>query len=146
MNRKEFIQSCSMACAGALGLGALLQACTPIRYVQAQRTDNKLVVSRKEFIKSEKNSMQNKRYVVVKSSWINYPIVLYRFSDSEFSAVELKCSHQGAELNVNGDLLSCPAHGSEFTNKGEIVQGPAGEKLRTYQITTDSDNIYIALK
>jgi cytochrome b6-f complex iron-sulfur subunit len=47
------------------------------------------------------------------------------------------------ELNVNGDMLSCPAHGSEFNNKGAVLQGPAERPLKKFPVTTDNENIYI---
>ena len=75
----------------------------------------------------------------------NYPIVVYRFSETEFSALLLRCTHQGTELNVNGAIITCSAHGSEFGNKGEVLQGPADQRLKSLAITTDEKNIYLQL-
>ena len=36
----------------------------------------------------------------------------------------MKCTHQGAELQASGDVLQCPAHGSEFNNQGTGNQWP----------------------
>jgi Rieske Fe-S protein len=47
---------------------------------------------------------------------------------------------------VFGDRLQCPAHGSEFSNKGIVGNGPADTNLRTLPVTIQNDNIYISLK
>lgn len=71
--------------------------------------------------------------------------MVYRFSETDFKALLLRCTHQSYELNVSGDLISCAAHGSEFTNKGDVVQGPAEQSLKSFPITIDENNIYIQL-
>lgn len=62
-----------------------------------------------------------------------------------YSAFLLRCSHQGAELTVNGDVLTCSAHGSEFGKNGEVIQGPAEQQLTAFKVQTDAQNIYIQL-
>ena len=49
------------------------------------------------------------------------------------------------ELNVNGELLTCSAHGSEFNPKGEVVNGPATARLRSFPTRTDANNLFIDL-
>lgn len=144
MDRKEFIKTCGYSCLGFIGL-SFLDSCTPAKYIQVGSENNLLQISRSEFIEIKKNKEQIRHYVVVKTSALNYPLVLYRFSDTDFSAVLLQCPHQGAELNVHGDLLSCSAHGSEFNNKGELIQGPAEQGLKKFKVTTDNQTIYIHL-
>lgn len=144
MDRKEFIKACGYSCLGVLGI-SLLDACKPVKYIQSANENNRLKVARSEFIEVKKDKTQTRRYVFVKTSTLDFPIVLYRFTENDFSALLLQCPHQGAELNVHGDLISCSAHGSEFNNKGEIVQGPAEQSLRKYKVISDNENIYIYL-
>lgn len=144
MDRKEFIKTCGYSCIGLMGL-SLLDSCTSTKYMQVNSENNQLQIARSEFSEVKKNKTQTRRYVIVKSSALNYPLVLYRFNDTNFSALLLECPHQGAELNVHGDLLSCAAHGSEFNNKGELVQGPAEQGLKQYKVTSNNENIFIHL-
>lgn len=143
MNRKEFIGTCTLTCLGALGLSSLLQACSPAQYLQLKKEGDKLRLARRVFIRNEEG--RHRRYVLVKSEEFANPIIVYRFSEDDYSALLLRCTHQGAELSVNGDLLSCAAHGSEFGTRGEVVQGPADENLKSFKIETDRENIYIRL-
>lgn len=132
-----------MGCIGALGMTGLLQSCAPTRYLQAKKNGGSLQIARSEFLKSD--GKKYRRSILVKTDELAYPIIVYRFSDHEYSALLLRCTHQGAELSVNGDLLSCAAHGSEFGTRGEVIQGPADENLVRYTVSTDTDNIYIQL-
>jgi Rieske Fe-S protein len=144
MNRKAFIKTCGYSCFGLLGI-SFLDACKPVKYIQSANENNRLKIARSEFIEVKKNKTQIRKYVFVKVSKLDFPIVLYRFTENDFSALLLQCPHQGAELNVHGDLISCSAHGSEFSNKGDIIQGPAEQKLKQYNVTSDTENIYIHL-
>ena len=84
-------------------------------------------------------------WIIVRNDALQYPIYLYRFSENEFSALLMKCTHQGTELQAAGDHLHCPAHGSEFNNKGMMTQGPAETTLRSFKITADADKVFIDL-
>lgn len=145
MNRKEFLKTCGYTCLGILGIASILESCITAKLVQTTSKNNLLTVSRTEFIEVKKDKSKTRRHILVKTSELDFPIVVYRFSDSEFSAFLLRCTHQGSELNLNGDLLTCPAHGSEFSNKGEVIQGPADKVLTAYKVSSDTNNIYIHL-
>jgi Rieske Fe-S protein len=58
----------------------------------------------------------------------------------------MRCTHQGAELQVFGDKLQCPAHGSEFSSKGAVQNGPADNTLRTFPVTIEKNQLKISLK
>jgi Rieske Fe-S protein len=141
MKRKEFIQTCGLTCLSLIGLASVLESCAGTKHIQVSAENNKLTLFKKDFLNKDKP----RRYVIVRSDSLTHPIVVYRISDSEFKALLLQCSHQGMELSVNGDLLTCSAHGSEFNNKGEVVQGPAEQNLKHYPITHDNEKVYIHL-
>jgi Rieske Fe-S protein len=143
MNRKEFITTCSYSCLGMLGVSVFLESCKSAKHVQVTNENMQLKVARSEFVTG--NNSKLRRHLIIQASGVGHPIVLYRFSDTDFSALLLECTHQGTELNVNGDLLSCSAHGSEFSNRGEVIQGPADQRLKSYKVTNDKENIYIHL-
>lgn len=88
----------------------------------------------------------NKLYVIVQNEILRYPICVYRFSDTDYNALYLACTHQGNEVQVFGERLECPAHGSEFDSRGQVVKGPAEENLRSFPITIASNQLRISLK
>jgi Rieske Fe-S protein len=144
MDRKEFIAACTVACLGFVG-ASVLQACGSGRYVQSTVSGNQLLVNKSDFIVIKKDRQTFRRSVIARPGQLNYPIVIYRLSETEYSAILLSCTHRGSELSVNGDILTCYAHGSEFSNKGEVLQGPAEKKLKTFNVTQDEKTIYVQL-
>ncbi len=58
----------------------------------------------------------------------------------------MKCTHQGTELQVFGDKLQCPAHGSAFNYRGKVENGPANTSLRTFPVTIHNNELKISLK
>jgi Rieske Fe-S protein len=144
MDRKEFIKVCGGTCLGLLGI-SLLESCAGTHYVQATSSDNKLTVLLDEFKVIKKNQPSFRKHIVVKTEKSDYPIVVYRYSDTDYRAMLMRCTHQGIELSINGDILSCSAHGSEFSNKGDVINGPADQKLKTFPVSADEKNIYIQL-
>jgi nitrite reductase/ring-hydroxylating ferredoxin subunit len=62
------------------------------------------------------------------------PVVLSRSESGEVCAIEAACTHQGgplAEGEREGDVVTCPWHGSRFDLcSGEAVRGPASVQQR----------------
>ena len=102
-------------------------------------------VNKSDFLKVDKEKTGYRKYILVKPENADYPIVIYRKDESTYSALLLRCTHQGNELTVSGDLLTCSAHGSEFSNSGEIIQGPADQQLKSFVVTNDEKFIYVQL-
>lgn len=146
MHRKQFIKTCGFACASAVGAGFLLQSCNSSKSITAAISGSDLVFPASDFemIKNEKK--QFKKYLVVHNEQLKYPLCVFRFDENNYSALSMQCSHQGAELQVFGDKLQCPAHGSEFDNKGIVQNSPADTNLRTFPVTIDNTTIRISLK
>lgn len=146
MDRKEFIKTCGMACLGGLSLAAILQSCsTGQHFAKSDIVGNQLRVPLTEFTLDKKGQAVNRDYVVVRSEKLNFPIYLRKLSDTDYSAVWMECTHQGAELSAHGDYLTCPSHGSEFDKLGKVTQGPAQADLRKFKTSVDSQYIYISL-
>lgn len=56
----------------------------------------------------------------------------YREEDGTLYCVDTTCTHMGCEVEWNnGDKTwDCPCHGSRFSYKGDVVEGPAKKGLR----------------
>ena len=143
MERKEFLKSCGYACLGGTLLSGLLASCKTAQLVTGNIANSDLVIPVASFVKKDKTF---RKYIVVHNDLLDFPICLYRFSETEYSALLMKCTHQGAELQVFGDRLECPAHGSEFNNKGVVQNGPADTDLRKFPVTIQNEQIKISLK
>ncbi len=63
--------------------------------------------------------------------------------------LEGRCTHAGAPLaegTIQGEVLTCPWHYSQFNVvTGDVVKGPAYKPLRVYAVTEKEDKILIEL-
>lgn len=145
MQRKEFIKLCGLGCLG-LATMSLLESCGSVKYYTAHIEQGALKVPLSAFETVKNNNKTYLHNVIVQNDQLQYPVCVYRLTENEYSALLMQCTHQGAELQVFGDRLQCPAHGSEFTNKGEVQNGPADQHLRTFEVVIEKESIRIILK
>ncbi len=127
-------------------LPPLVSGCQSTYYTQGVMEPNGISVLRSEFDYLKKDQLMTRQYIIIRNDRMTFPVCLYRFSDTDYAALLMKCTHKGAELNASGDHLHCPSHGSEFDNKGRVTQGPAEENLRSFAVTTDGQKIFIDLR
>ena len=146
MNRKDFLKTCGMGCLGGAGFAVFLQGCTATKIMSGKISGDNLIVALSDFETSAGEEKHFKKYVVVQNELLQYPICVYRHNETEYTALWMRCTHQGAELQVFGDKLQCPAHGSEFTNHGLVGNGPANTPLRTFPVTVTNNQLKISLK
>lgn len=143
MRREEFLKTCGFACLGGSLLSVLLEGCAGgARAVNGTIEQADLVVPLAVF--QHKDGFRS--YVVVQHEKLRYPVCVYRFSETEYTALLMRCPHQGAELQVFGSRLQCPAHGSEFDDRGVVKNGPADTNLRTFPVRELNQQLYISLK
>lgn len=146
MDRKDFIKNCGFACLSGAAIAAVLQGCTSTKIMSGKIAGDDLIVPISDFETRAGNETHYKKYIVVQNEILKYPICVYRHNENEYAALWMRCTHQGAELQVFGDKLQCPAHGSEFNSKGGVQNGPADMKLRTFLLTIENKQLKISLK
>jgi len=65
----------------------------------------------------------------------------------QFFAVDDTCTHEDASLSsgaLRGEWVKCPLHGSRFNVRtGEVVEEPASERLATYPVRIEADEVWI---
>jgi Rieske Fe-S protein len=145
MDRRSFIKSSCASCISATFLSSIvLQACTPTQYINGRLDDNGVIVDKDQFRIG--NSGSYNRFIVVRNENLLFPICIFRFSEEDYSAIWMKCAHMGAEVNVVGDMLQCPAHGSEYDNRGNVTGGPATSNLRTFPVVVRKNDLFIDLR
>jgi cytochrome b6-f complex iron-sulfur subunit len=138
-SRKDFLKSLGIvtigACCGAMILS--LEGCASVSNVSASRSNNQVLVKRSDLI--------GKTSVLVNHETLKSPIFLHKANENEYTAVLMLCTHKQCELSPAGSILHCPCHGSEFSQDGKVLQGPAEADLERYKVTVEGDNIIIIL-
>jgi Rieske Fe-S protein len=143
MKRREFIKNSCAACLSATALATLISSCKAGQYVSGQLNRDGILIDTNDF---RNGTTSWHPYIIVRNEQLKYPICVYRFSDTDYSALWMQCSHQGAEVQVSGSYLQCPAHGSEFNNRGQVTNGPADRSLRTFPVTVTNNQLFIDLR
>jgi len=142
MDRKTFIKASCLACTSISFLGTILESCTTVKYAGGELNENGMLLDLKEF----ETKKGYRSYVIARHDNLQYPICVYRINETQYNALLMQCTHQGAELQVSGDQLTCPAHGSEFDKWGKVLQSPAPADLRSFPVTIRSDRLFIDLR
>ena len=142
MERRAFVRKCGMGCLGVLASSLLLPGCAGTRYVSGNIQGSFLSISEDDFLNQDQDYL---KHVVVQNDALHYPIVVFRLGTDNYQALLMKCTHQGTELQVFGDRLQCPAHGSEFTITGNVQNGPADSALRSFPVIKEFKTLKIDL-
>lgn len=75
------------------------------------------------------------------------PVALYNIGGMIFATTNI-CTHEFCEIDQNyamhGEDVECTCHGSQFDVKtGANTLPPAAEPLKTYQVSTEGDDIFV---
>jgi len=65
---------------------------------------------------------------------------------TSFTAVQVSCTHQGTAIayNQGEHRFICPAHGSEFSDSGQVLAGPAALPLHEYTVSVDTTTLTVS--
>jgi Rieske Fe-S protein len=133
-------------CLGGGIIPITLSSCASTHYATGTVEANGISILKSEFTFMKRDQPATRQYILIQNEKLEFPIYLYRFSENEFSALWMKCTHQGTELQASGDHLQCSAHGSEFNNRGFVSQGPAEKNLRSFPVSVMEEKILINLR
>ncbi len=142
MDRRKFIQAACSACLSATAISMIGTGCTATRYIPGKMEKDGLRIRKEDFRQGSAYSS----FIIVRNEALLFPICVFRLNENEYSALWMKCTHQGATLNASGDILQCPAHGSEFDNRGRVNNGPAAADLRSFPVSIIKDELFIDLR
>ncbi|MEO9965043.1 MAG: Rieske 2Fe-2S domain-containing protein [Reichenbachiella sp.] len=134
MKRREFLKNSGMVCLGAVAGGSMLASCSKVYYASFSVENKSIKISKSEF--------EDRDSVIIKDDRLPAPIYIVQEGDG-YSAVLMLCTHKECEVTPFGQELHCPCHGSEFTNKGQVITGPAEDDLKKFKVTSDANFIYI---
>ena len=134
MDRREFVCACTLgAVAVALGGCASLvtRAVTPV--------DGRLELALAQFpeLTEREGSLR------VMPVGHREPVYILAHDDGSFSAVSPICTHLGCTVDIQGEHLVCPCHGSTYDRRGTVLQGPAQQSLARYGTSVSADGVLI---
>lgn len=140
MNRQHFLTLMGAGCAGLV-----LGACSGVRAVTGILAGKTLELPTSAFESTSSGVTTYEQMVIVHHDELRYYVCVIRRSATDYTALLMRCSHQGASLQVAGDRLHCPAHGSEFGLDGAVLHGPATTAITQFPVSVDRSTIRIQL-
>ncbi len=146
MDRREFIKNGCTACLSATVVAGMLSSCNPTQYISGTLGKDGLFIDTNEFLTKQNGKPSYRPFIIVRNDALQYPVCVYRFNDNDYSALWMRCTHQGTELQASGDRLQCTAHGSEFDNRGLVKTGPADKSLRSFAVTVSNNQLFIDMR
>ncbi|MCW3084371.1 MAG: Rieske (2Fe-2S) protein [Bacteroidetes bacterium] len=129
-------------CVGLVGLGALatqLSSCAPLPVLKGESKDGIITVPIISF--TEKSNV-----MIVRNAQLDFDIALVKNSDSDYTALLMKCTHQDNPLSLTKNGLYCASHGSAFDLKGNVTQEPALTPLKKFTTEITNSSILINTK
>lgn len=69
------------------------------------------------------------------------PIYVLAQDDGSFAALSPICTHLGCTVEIEGERLVCPCHGSTYDRTGVVLRGPAQERLARYPTSVSPDGV-----
>jgi Rieske Fe-S protein len=71
-------------------------------------------------------------FVRMRSTLDGSAIYVLALADGTYAALSPICTHRGCTVDVAGDHLLCPCHGSMYDRDGSVMRGPAERALRRF--------------
>ena len=83
----------------------------------------------------------------MKQFLINEREILVINRDGHLLCIDARCAHAGAPLSegtLNGDVLTCAWHGSQFNiTNGAVLRGPAQDKLQVFETMIRDNYLFV---
>ena len=132
LDRREFVTSCAMLSAAFLaGCAAMVTHPVPV-------AAGKIRVQLSQFPELARADGA----VKLQPDGLAEPVYLLA-SEAGFVAVSPICTHRGCTVDVQGDRLVCPCHGSTYDRDGYVLKGPAQRALTRYPVERSGDALTI---
>ena len=133
MDRKEFLALIGLT-AGGFVLASQLSSC--------QKTDTSpLSVDFVLNLTDPANSALNTNGGYL----FDQGVIVARTMSGTYIAVAAACTHQGRTVEYDGsnNMFHCPAHGSNFSNSGSVINGPASSPLQQMKTTLTGTSLLV---
>ena len=137
MNRRDFVTVCALA-----GAGALLSGCVAMITHPVPVTAGRVQLALASYPELGKPGGAIK----ILPAAAEDPIYVLAVGNGEFRAVSPICTHRGCTVDVQGERLVCPCHGSTYDRDGAVLRGPAERALTRYPVTREGDSLVILVR
>jgi len=135
MDRKDFLKLTGMS-VGAFVLASCLNSC--------KKSDNTPATLTVDFTldltQSANSALNNIGGFIYKDS-----VIVAKSTSGNFIAVAQTCTHQGTTVSYQSGSgeFHCPNHGSNFSETGSVINGPASSPLQKFNTTLTGNSLRV---
>ena len=134
IDRRGFVSTCATLCGGAL-LGCVSMVTHPVPV-----TGGRVRIA----LASHPELRRPGGAIKVLPDGHAEPVYVVVTADG-FAALSPICTHRGCTVDVSGERLVCPCHGSTYDREGRVLKGPAQRPLPRYAVTRSGDDLIVDL-
>ena len=136
MDRKEFLASLGIG-AAFLAYSACVEGCNVQNPVSSAPSNVDFTLDLTAAANSPLKT--NGGYVY------NQGIIVARTTAGAYVAVYSVCPHAGAtvQYDTKNNRFNCPAHGSNFSTTGSLINGPASSGLKQYNTSLNGTSLRV---
>ena len=134
LRRREFLGLC--ACVAA---GSMLGACASVLVRQVPVANGRVELP---LVQYPELSQAGAALQILPEGQTK-PLIVIVDATGKHSVISSECTHKGCTVEVQGERIVCPCHGSTYDRKGDVLKGPAQRSLQRYQSRLTSDGVLI---
>jgi Rieske Fe-S protein len=136
--RRRLLLRCAEACALA-ALAPVVSACASLATWNVRPIDGRLELA----LAQHPELATTQGALRVLPAGHPDPVYVLAQTDGSFIALSPICTHRGCTVDVQGDRLLCPCHGSTYDRAGRVLRGPAERALARYPVRVTSERILV---
>ena len=125
LDRRGFVTACTLAI-----ISPLLGACASLATHPVPIEGGRVRVSLSE----HPTLNQPGGVLKILPNGMKDPLYVLALSDGVFTVVSPICTHRGCTVDVQGQRLVCPCHGSTYDREGRVLKGPAERSLDRHNV------------
>jgi Rieske Fe-S protein len=134
LRRREFLGLCATVAAGSL-----LGACASVLVRQVPVANGRVELSLSQYPELS----QAGTALQILPDGQSHPLIVVVDEAGKHNVISSECTHKGCTVEVQGERIVCPCHGSTYDRKGDVLKGPAQRALRRYPTRLTSDGVLI---
>ncbi|HRH38715.1 MAG TPA: Rieske 2Fe-2S domain-containing protein [Flavobacteriales bacterium] len=138
MDRRSFLRSSCLGCAGLVVGAAALAGCATLPVVKVTSDGSSLDVPLIAFGEGTQ--------VIARAAQLPFDVLVVRQPDGAYRSLYLRCTHEDQPLTATTTGLHCPSHGSRFGLDGSVEEGPATRPLVSFPTELQQDHLHISLR
>jgi Rieske Fe-S protein len=139
MDRRRFVEL-----SAALLAGVALPGCASVAATRVVSSGGAVRLS----LADHPQLARSGGYLKVQPEGATTPIYVLTLEDGSYAALSPICTHRGCTVDVEGEHLVCPCHGSTYDRGGRVLRGPAEQSLERFRtrVSADGSELFIQLE